>query len=371
MNAAEGSVVAGDPATLPPALAQAGVVAAYGDPLDEYRVVREHAGVADRDDLAHLVLSGRDPVRMVQGLITNDLAGAPERRAVYGAMLTPKGRTIAEVRCWKEAGPQGAEVHLDLPREVLVAASDHLRRSVPPLYARWRDASEAVGTLGIYGPGSLELLREVLGAEVPALAEDDLGTARHGDAELRLIGTRYAGGESGVDVILDRPALDGFRSSLLAAGAGRGVRRVGFTALETLRIEAGRPRGGHELTEETIPTEAFESTGMMERAISFSKGCYTGQEVIVRIAHRGHVNRHLRGLVLDEQAPAPTAGARLHDPRSGKEVGWVTSSTRSPLLGRAVALAYVRREIEPGARLRVLDREATVAPLPFEPVGAA
>ena len=145
-----------------------------GDTEAEYRAVRGAAGVAMRDDLAYLVLSGRDPVRMVQGLITNDLASAPDGRAVYAAMLTPKGRTIAELRAWKEAGAQGVEVHLELPREVLAGATDHLRRSVPPLYARWRDASTELGSLGVYGPRAHELLVAVLSSPVPLLEEDDL-----------------------------------------------------------------------------------------------------------------------------------------------------------------------------------------------------
>jgi folate-binding protein YgfZ len=142
---------------------------------------------------------------------------------------------------------------------------------------------------------------------------------------------------------------------------------VGFGALETLRIEEGRPRYGRELTEETIPTEAFESTGLMSRAISFHKGCYTGQEVIVRIAHRGHVNRNLRGLLLGE-APAPAASAPLFHPETGKEIGWVTSSAHSPRAGQTVALAFVRRELGPGDRVRVGaadGAEATVSSLPF------
>lgn len=353
---------------LPSVLLEAGVVGSYGDVVAEYNAVRNAAGVAEREDLAHLVLTGRDPVRMIQGLITSDLAGAAEGRVVYGAMLTPKGRVIAELRAWVEAGPQGPEVRILLPREVLAAAAEHLRRSVPPLYARWRDASEALGTVGVYGPRWLELLRAVLGGAIPELQEDDIVTVPFGEADVRIIGTRYAGGEPGADLVAERPALAVLRTALLEAGAADGARPVGFEVLETLRVEAGVPRGGHELTEEAIPTEAYEAIGMMERAISFTKGCYTGQEVIVRIAHRGHVNRHLRGLVLER--PAPTlAGARLQHPDSGKEVGRITSFAHSPLLASTVALAFVRREVEPGSRVRIGEEgaggDATVVALPF------
>jgi folate-binding protein YgfZ len=345
----------------------------YGDPAAEYWAVRDAAGVVDRDDLAHLVLSGRDPVRMVQGLITNDLESAPVERAVYGAMLTPKGRTIAELRSWKEPGAGGVEVHLDLPREVLAATTEHLRRSVPPLYARWRDASEALGTIGVYGPHSHELLSAVLPERVPVLGEDDLTLLEGAGATIRLIGTRYSGGE-GYDLIAERPILRDLQARLLSEGKQSGVLPVGFAALETLRIEAGRPRGGHELTEETIPTEAFESTGLMDRAISFGKGCYTGQEVIVRIAHRGHVNRLLRGLLLQQGASGAARGVRIFHPETGRDVGWITSVAESPRMRAPVALAFVRREVAPGEAVRLehaAGPEARVQALPFTaPPGA-
>jgi aminomethyltransferase len=134
---------------------------------------------------------------------------------------------------------------------------------------------------------------------------------------------------------------------------------VGYAALEALRVEAGRPRYGWELTEETIPTEVFESTGLMERAISFSKGCYTGQEVIVRIAHRGHVNRHLRGLLLGE-APLPAPGTPLVNTDTGREVGRTTTAVHSPLLDQTIALAMVRRELEPGGIVRLGSEDGVV-----------
>src|SRR4051794_32121624 len=159
-----------------------------------------------------------------------------------------------------------------------------------------------------------------------------------------------------------------------APGSGRGppraagARPAGLGAIETLRIEAGRPRFGADLTEDVIPTEAFEESGLMERAISFTKGCYTGQEVIIRIAHRGHVNKHLRGLLLGD-APAPAPGTRLVNAETGKDAGWLTSVAHSPMLGQAVALGYVRREVEPGAAVRLGATDgaaATVVRLPFE-----
>jgi folate-binding protein YgfZ len=340
----------------------------FGDPAGEYRAVREAAGIADRSDLARIRLTGRDPVRMVQGLITNDLAGAGPGRGVYGAMLTPKGRMIAELRAFALPRPEGTEVLLDLPREALAGTVEHLRKFVPPMFARWKDVSEETGTLGVYGPRAAALLGRVLGEELAPLPEDGFRELDLAGARVLLVGTGYSGGEPGFDLTMEAATVPRLWAALLEAGAELGAAAVGFQALETLRIEAGRPRYGAELTEETIPTEAFESTGLLPRAISFTKGCYTGQEVIVRIAHRGHVNRHLRGLLLGE-LPPPEPRTPLFHPETGREVGRLTSAALSPLLRQTIALGYLRRELAPGDRVRlgaVDGPEVRVAGLPFD-----
>ncbi len=227
------------------------------------------------------------------------------------------------------------------------------------MFARWADASDETGCLGVYGPLSLQTLRRLLG-DIPALEEDERYDATWENQPLLVVGTRDAGGEEGYDLFAPVSILPRLWDSLLAAGA----KPVGFDALEVLRIEAGRPRYGAELTEETIPTEAWESTGLMPRGISFTKGCYTGQEVIIRIAHRGHVNRHLRGLLLGD-APAPIKRTPLLHPDTAKQVGWTTSAVFSPLLGQNVALAFVRRDVLPGNPVRVGETDATVVQLPF------
>jgi folate-binding protein YgfZ len=326
-----------------------------------YRAVREGAGLADRADRARIRLWGRDPVKMVQGLITNDLLNAPPGRAVYAGMLTPKGRMIAELRAFRREGPQGVEVLLELPREALEGTREHLKKFVPPLFARWADVSEEVEELGVYGPRAREVLSRVLG-ELPALEEDAwVETVREGETVL-VVGTRDFGVE-GFDLLAPAGLLPGLRGALREAGA----HPVEREALETLRVEAGRPRYGAELSEEVIPTEAYEAIGMLPRAISFGKGCYTGQEVIVRIAHRGHVNRHLRGLRLGH-APAPAPGTPLFHPETGREVGRITSVAASPLLGETVALGFVRRELGPGSTVRTGAPDggsAEVVALPF------
>src|SRR5690606_38265700 len=141
-------------------IVETNVVGSVPSPVPaEYEAVRGGAGVISRSDLAVLELTGRDPVRMVQGLITGDLNAAGEDRAVYSAMLTPKGRTIAELRALRRSGEGSERVLLLLPREVAAAATAHLTRSAPPLYARWKDVSENVEVLGLYGPQAAAVLR--------------------------------------------------------------------------------------------------------------------------------------------------------------------------------------------------------------------
>jgi folate-binding protein YgfZ len=339
----------------------------FGDPAAEYAAVRTAAGIAVRDDRARLRLWGRDPVKMLQGLITNDLAGAPAGRGVYAAMLTPKGRTLAELRAFRLRRGDADEVLVTLPREALAGVADHLRKFLPPMFAKWKDVSAETAEVGVYGPAAGALLGGVLGTEVSAMEEDAFAEASFDAEPAVVVATRDVGGEPGFDVLLPAALASAFVDALLARGGGEGARLAGFSAVETLRVEAGRPRYGAELSEEVIPTEAFESTGLMPRAISFTKGCYTGQEVIVRIAHRGHVNRNLRGLLLGD-APAPARGTPLFHPETGRAVGVVGTAAASPRMGQTVALAFVRRELEPGAAVRVGaadGAEATVAALPF------
>jgi folate-binding protein YgfZ len=334
----------------------------YGDVGAEYETIRARAGIVQRADRARIRMWGRDPARMLNGLITNDLGLLAPDRSVYAAILTPKGRVISDLRAFSL--PAG-EVGVDIAADALPAVSEHLKKYVPPLFARWEAVGEGAGVLGVYGPESARVVEAAIGVS-PDPTEDRISRGGVEGSEVLAIATRYAGGETGFDLLADAAVLPSLWDGLVGTGASLGARPVGFAALEVLRIEAGEPRYGAEVSEEVLPGEVF-GPERMERAVSFTKGCYTGQEVVIRIAHRGHVNRHLRGLLLGEQ-PALSAGTPLVDPESGKEVGRTTSSVESPLVSQTIALAYVRREIPPGGRVRLGDAEgpdAVVVELPF------
>lgn len=349
--------------------AGAEVVRRYqGDPAEEYRAVRATAGIIERSDIGIARMWGRDPIRMLNGLITNDLTGSDGTAAVYGAMLTPKGRMITDLCVLIQKVGEGVELVFEYPRNATEPLREHLKKYIPPLFARW-ELVETITTVGFYGPRSPEIVAALIDATVP-LDEDRVVEGSFHDERVVGVVSRVAGGEMGLDLLIPDSILAEFWVEALHQGERVGARPLGMATLETLRIEAGRPRFGKELTEESIPAEAYETTGLLPRAISFTKGCYTGQEVVIRIAHRGHVNRHLRGLGLGE-APTPQEGTTLIRGSDGKEVGRVTSATHSPLMGQTIALGYLRREVSPGDRVRIggeCGNEATVLELPFEPV---
>ena len=161
------------------------VVRHYGDAAAEYQAIRSRAAAVVRSDLSQIRLWGRDPERMLNGLITNDLALLAEDRAVHGAILSPKGRMIAEVRVVRRED----DLLVDVPTAALEAVSEHLRRYVPPLFARWESRAERSGAIGVYGPAAGAVVERVLGIALPA-REDEVGRASFQGKEVVAIGTR-------------------------------------------------------------------------------------------------------------------------------------------------------------------------------------
>jgi tRNA-modifying protein YgfZ len=328
----------------------------YGDPAAEYGAARAGAIVVDRVDRVLLRVWGRDPVRMVNGLVTNDVAGAAEGRGVYAVMLSPKGRMQADMRVVR----RDSDLLLETAAGALDGLTATLKKFVPPLFARYEDSSEELGVLGLFGPSARDIVVRVCGDAPVADSADESFVEAGGSIVMR---TRLTGEPGGYDVIASQSAIGDLWQAAVAAGA----RPAGLATLDVLRIEAGTPVWGAELDDTVIPLEA----GLRRRAISETKGCYTGQEVIVRILHRGHVNRHLRGLLLGDEPP-PGRGAELVRASDGRVVGVITSACVSPLHGQTIGLGYVRREVEPPALLGLGGREGVevrVVELPFPATG--
>lgn len=341
-----------------------------------YRAAEGGAALLERDPRAFLVVSGRAVDEMLTGILTNSLPSALVRSggirtgfAPYAAILTPKGRLVADLRVHR-LGDGGGSILLDLPAISLDSVLAHFAKYLPPRMARAGPPGTELGTITVAGPAATRALTGIAGL---ANRESELREAAEGDAWI-------AGGEpdgairvigSG-DVI--PPAFDIVGPVARVREAARMLREAGAAdgdggLWHLLRLEKGRPAFGFELDAQTMPAEA----GIEDRCIDYAKGCFTGQEVVVRIRDRGHVNRSLRGLLLGS-VPLPERGTRLFAPGRERPAGIVTSTAVSPLFGQGIGLGFVRREVEPPAtvflgahggpraRVRALSAEGWVRP---------
>ncbi len=348
----------------------------YGDPAGEFQAATAGTAVRDRSHRVRLRFSGRQPAAMLRGIVTGRVPGPladvePEvwqGRAEPNAVLTPKGRVVTDLRLWRAEG-EGEMLEADVPAAGAGPLMEHLGRYLPPRFATVEDRSADTGMLTLVGPEAPALLsREVTGLRVDppvleAMAEGDLRRVGEG---LFVIRTSEIAAPAW-DVVADRATIRALWSRLLEVGASP----LGSGVWEALRLEAGRPAYGADMDIDTLLPE----TGLVGRVVDQTKGCYTGQEVVVRIRDRGHVNRHLRRLRLGD-APTPTPGVEVWaeeaasgrdgdggsegSARAARPVGVVTSVALSPRLG-TLALAYVRREVEPGASVRVGSADGVTA----------
>ncbi|HWW67847.1 MAG TPA: glycine cleavage T C-terminal barrel domain-containing protein [Solirubrobacterales bacterium] len=306
----------------------------------QYRQLREECGLLDRSERGKLRVAGPDAAEYLQGQLTNDVEALEPGKGQYAALLDRKGHVQADMRVLR---PGGEELWIDTEPEGLEAALKHLQMYKIGREVEVTDVTEERAILSLIGPRSVEI------AGTPPQPEFACEETSVAGVDCLATGTR-----DGIDLIAGGGGdSDRLREALLGAGAVE----VGPEAVEILRIEAGVPRFGAEMGAETMPAEA----GIVEAAVSFTKGCYIGQETVARLHYKGRPNRLLRGLRLS--APAPP-GATLH--LGEKEVGALGSSAVSPALG-PIALAIVRREAEPGDELAVGEDGVTarVVDLPF------
>ncbi len=292
-------------------------------------------------------VEGPGALSCLQGLLTSDLAGPGEGSLSYGALLTPKGMIVVDPWVLREA--DRFTLLLDAPgRE---AAAQLFKRVLPPRLARVTDLTGDWSAAWLVGAGALERFVRANATPLPGAGRVvSLGNERTG---------LLAGGAplSPFTALVLGPVAE--LANLTARSERAGVARGDETMLAAARVLAGWPTLGREIDERTLPQEVrFDELG----AVSYVKGCYTGQETVARVHFRGHVNRALRGVkVSGAQAPVSRTLA-LGD----KEVG--TIRTALLLDDHLLALAVVRREVEDGTPLLAGDREATLVHLPVDPV---
>lgn len=330
--------------------------ASYGDVAAEYLAVRGGgAGVIDLSSRGRLSVSGAEAVQFLNGLITNDVKGLAENAWMTAAFPNVQGRLLAFARVIN----RGAEFLFDTEAATTERVFKTLERFTLAGDFHVADVTLELATLSVQGARAASVIATVLGSEAASVGRGRAVWSQWNEHGVSVIRATHTG-EDGFDLFVKAEDAASLFEALVSAGA----RAVGFAALETLRIEAGQPRFNVDMDESNVVLE----TGLDE-AVSYTKGCYIGQEIIARIHWRGHVAKRLAGLNFEDAREVSTAAkVRTLD---GKEIGRVTSTAFSPRLNKTIALAYIKYDyLAPGTEVRVLvdeemERAAAVAALPF------
>ena len=291
----------------------------YGDPAAEYVALKNEINFTERPQTT-LRLSGKDPIGMLNAILTNDV---PEEggQGVYALLLDPKGRVQTDLRVLKS----GEDILVVTEPEGVEAARGILGRYAP--FSRVKlDEPDGWTTLGLYGSQASKLLGGL------GLKEHETKVVEVGGTAIFVAGVQHP--LPGYDLLGPAEAVRKIREHLVAEGAVP----VGLQAYETARVETGTPRFGADITPENFPAEA----GILDRAVSFAKGCYPGQETVARMYYRGHPNRALHRLKV-EGTPPPPATPIFQDE---KQVGKVTSVTPLLVNGETLALGYLHRNAD-------------------------
>lgn len=310
-----------------------------------YEALHQRAVLVDSSARLRLTLSGEKALEALGGLVTNDVITLAPMGMMRAVALTPKGRVIALLRVVRRE----ADIFVDTEAASGDGFAAMIRKFVNPRIAKHAVISESTGCLGVHGPDAAAALAPVLALDAATLESLSAShTMLSTDATLVILRSD-ALGVPGFDLVGERAAVDALRAKLDAAG----LPVLDDATREIAEVERGLPRFGIEMDAETIPQEA--NLDQLD-AISFNKGCYTGQEVVARIHFRGHVNRHLRRLTASEPLER---GNQVFDP-AGKEVGDVRSAVLSPRMG-PIAVAMIRREVEVGTDVVVRHGERMIA----------
>lgn len=322
------------------------------EPSQEYAAARRGVALFDRSALGKVTVTGRDRLSFLQGMLTNDVKALAPGQGVPAAFLDAHGKVMALLVVYAATD----QVLIELPAQMTAKTLETLDHFLISEKAYFEAADEAFAILSLQGPGAKAALEGLTGRPI------DLAPYAHVEVEIaggpvRVI-NRAEGPGPGFHCWIPAEDAEGARAAMQAAGAVP----AGAAALEILRLEAGQPWYPQDVDASVI----FPET-RLESFVSFTKGCYIGQETVARVKYRGHVNRALSGLVVEGDR-VPETGARVVV--DGTDVGRVTSAARSIALGRPIALGYVRREhFEPGTAVTVVDaggeQPARVSALPF------
>lgn len=322
----------------------------FSDFATEYRAGHQSVALFDTNWHAVLTLAGPDRVRYLNAMVSNNIQGLADGRGNYALLLNPQGHILAELEVYKQ------------PDKLLTLSHASVRESTYSTLDKYiimdnvdlEDVTEQVGSIAIEGPRAAVIIQQASGIaleDFPEMAIQDVKVERIPCHFLR----RSHFGKPGAEFLTRRDRLPSLWKKLLAGVQAHGGEPIGMRTLNALRLEAGVPWFPEDFNDTVIPQEA----GLENTHVNFSKGCYTGQEIVERVRSRGHVNRRLVKLRFEAKGPEPASGSKLR--AAGGEVGQVTSVAKLPDGGVAVGLGYVRREHNgPGTVLEFEGGSATV-----------
>jgi len=328
------------------------VPARFTQPTEEHLAVRATAGLFDFSFRAKFSLSGRDASKFLHRIVSNDIKNVAAGQGTYATLLNPQGQILADLRVYATQDRLLVDTDADLRSK----AMETLRRYIIGDQVNMEPLETFA--MAFEGPKAVGLVEKTLHVDLPPMKEFEHFASNYGGFPVRVVRISNTG-EDGYEVWVGAKGMMGLWGAACGQAPSYGMRPCGTEALESLRIEAGIPRYGSELGEDTLPLEAN-----LMNALSFNKGCYIGQEIVERARSRGSVNWKLAGVIIQSARP-PVSGEKLT--LDGKEVGEVTSACVSPTLRKNIALAYLRKEhLEAGTRLRTASGAAAeVATLPF------
>ena len=331
----------------------------FGDVLAEYAAARRSAAVVDRSALSKIELRGRDRAKFLHNLCTNDIKALAAGQGCEAFFTTVQGKILAHVRVLA-----GSDSHwIDSIPGASATLIAHLDRYLITEKVELADRTNEFAQILLVGKRASEVLVAAIGASAPELQHLGHLEVSVGGMAAQLIRDESLGTNAFEFRVAARLAADLWRR-LWQAGQPLGLRPIGEHAYEMVRVEAGLPVYGLDIDESNFPQEV----GRDKLAISFTKGCYLGQETVARIDALGHVNRHLVGLLIPDDREPPDRAAAISS--GGKTVGNVRSAAFSPAMNCAIALGYVRRGLEsPGTELLIESQgkelRAVVHVLPF------
>ena len=344
------------------------VAAQFTDAVSEHHVVRRSVGIADVSYRGRYRLVGEDRAKFLHRIISNDVESLSTGQGAYAMILTHRGKIIADFNVYVLEDMIG----IDTASETTETLFNELDKYIIADDVEISDLTAETGAIAVHGPQSSDLVQSVLGMNGLADLPERHNRFHEADAPFNynvVCARTDTTGEIGYTLYTPAEALVPLWERLMREGERFNVQPIGWNALESLRIEAGVPRYGTELTDAVIPLEAE-----LEHAIDFEKGCYIGQEIVARMKYRGHPNRLLRGIEIDGISASVESfelcqGTPVFN--EDKEVGWITSATFSPTLGKLIAMVYVRMAVaDAGSRVQIETSEGRidgrVVLLPFE-----